>query len=735
MSIGRKLITLLLFIGLLPTIVVGTVAYITISHELNTKTDDQLASISIKQEQKINGLLQKKQEDVTRLVNKYDFQVALGQYLASNTDANRQAMVDILQDKKIEVTDIQAISVANLENTIIASTVTGTTGQKLTVTLPNDQSTVTTVREDPRDGMDKLYITTSVSVNKKQSASLSTVFRIDDIIAAVQDYTGLGNTGETVIAEKDINGKAVSLFPLRFNTDAALNTPLDSLQLFSHTDSTYRAVKDYRKHDVIVSARSVGFADWVIATKQDSAEALAPIMQLRNSLIGIVIVSSLIIIFIALGFARFFTAPIIRIGALAKRIGQGDFSARIDLRRNDEIGALGTSVNTMGASLNDFVTHIETQRHRLEVILNSTEESIVAADKNNVIIIANKATATLTGLDLSDIVGKNISDIFHWKRDTDEVSIDYHGAGTNSYIDLQYVSHDGLTHYVNISVTNVDAQAEQDAQSIITIHDETKSRDLENMKIDFVSMAAHELRTPLAAIRGYLELVSFKEKTTVTPDVAKYISQAIKSTSELGSLINNLLDVTRIERGTLTLNMDQVDLAASIAQAVNDARFSAQDKHITLNYSGPQSGNMVFADNIAIHEVINNLVTNAIKYTHPNGQVTVELLTQGSSYTVRVKDSGIGIPQQAIPNLFTKFYRVHGGLNSGNSGTGLGLFIAKSIIERHAGTIAVESQEGVGSTFTFTLPKLDATQSSPVKQQTEGPTRRSRGWTTQNIAR
>lgn len=736
MSISRKLIALLLLISLVPTLAVGSVAYVTISNELTQKTTDQLNSLSIKQEQKINGLLQKKQEEVTKLVNKYDFQIALGQYLADASAQNQEAITTILQDKKIEVSDTQAIAVANLENTVIASTVNGTVGQKLSVTLPAGQSTITTVKEDPRDGIDKLYITTAATVNKKDSAILSVIFRIDDIMAAVQDYTGLGNTGETVVVEKDLNGHAISLFPLRFNTDAALSTQLDSLQLFSHTDSTYNSVKDYRNHAVIVSARSIGFADWVIATKMDHAEALAPIIQLRNALASIVLISSAIIILIAIGFGRFFTAPILLIGRVAKRIGQGDFSSRSTVHRNDEIGTLSESVNTMGANLGSYVSNIQDQRHRLEVILNSTEESIIALDAKGVITIANQATSTLTGLPLESIINTPIDTIFHWKRDDEPLTIKYDTEGTNAYTDLTFITPANGTHYVHISVTHSN-QNQAEAQTIITIYDETRSRDLENMKIDFVSMAAHELRTPLAAIRGYLELISYKEKANVTPEIEKYLTQAIKSTSELGSLINNLLDVTRIERGTLTLNMDHMDLATNISQAVNDATFSAQDKHITLTYKGPAEGCPVYADHIAIHEVVNNLVTNAIKYTHPNGQVVIELTTQPQSYVVRIKDSGIGIPKQAIPNLFTKFYRVHGGLNSGNSGTGLGLFIARSIIERHKGTITVESQEGVGSTFTFTLPKTEATQGDAVQnaQPDTAPTRRSRGWTTQNIAR
>jgi len=743
MNIKAKLIALLLLIGLVPTLAVGTVSYITISRELNDNTANQLASTAIKQEQKVNALLQAKQEEVSKLANQYDFQLALGQYLNTGSDADRANLVKILQSKKVNVPEIQALSLADLKDKIFASTLDGVIGQKITDTGTTKGVTDTsvTVREDARDGINKLYITTQVSVNKKESALLSAIFRIDDIVAAAQDYTGLGTTGETVLIEKNSDGNATSLLPLRFDTDAALKANLNSLQALDHINgSAYTADADYRKHKVIVVARSIGFADWVLATKIDSDEALAPTMQLQNALIGIALFSSLVICIVAIYFARFFTEPILRIARASKLIGQGDFSARIDLRRSDEIGALGDSINAMGLSLKQFVQHIEAQRNRLQVILDSTEEGIVAVDAFGIIRTANRATTMLTGLTNDHLVGRPVRDVFKWTRDLSLFDIDYEKPGTTNYDDLQYVDPTGVTHYIKLSVTRVGSeQTNKGVQTIITVYDETKSRDLENMKIDFVSMAAHELRTPLAAIRGYLELISYKEKQiTIAPEVQKYLFQAIKSTAELGSLINNLLDVTRIERGTLTLNMARVDLAANISQSVEDAQFTARDKQIALTFAGPKEGCMVFADDIAIHEVINNLLSNAIKYTAKGGKVNVALTTDSQSYRIAVKDSGMGIPKSAVGNLFTKFYRVHGGLNSGSTGTGLGLFIAKSIIERHNGTISVESQEGVGSTFTFTLPKLNGenAQALPIDLTSEAEnTRRKRGWITKNITR
>ena len=738
MSIRKKLTILMLVIGLLPTLVVSAIAYITISNSLTRKTADQLVSAAIKQEQRVNSLLQKRQEESIELSNKFDLQRVLGSYLASGGKQGKDQLNAILADKKLNTPDIQTIYLSDTRGTIIASTNRGAEGTQLApqdLTMPDGQETSTTVREDQRDGINKLYITTKISVNKNESGILSVIFRIDDIVAAIQDYTGLGVTGETVVAEKTKEGEALSLFPLRFNTDAALRVNLNSLQLFSSFNDGYKDATDYRGNSVMLAARSVGFADWVIATKIDTAEALSQIDQLRNTLLLVVVASSAAIILIALYFTRFFTEPILHLAHIARQIGKGQFNARTTLQRNDEIGMLASSINTMGTSLDAFVTSIQSQRNRLEVILNSAKEGILAIDKQGFIILANQSASEFAHVAAYQIVGRNINDVFTWLREGQDFTIDYNHESAATYEDIQYTNPAGFTYHVKIIVAPVRGEQEQKAaQTIVTIHDETKGRELEAMKVDFVSMAAHELRTPLAAIRGYLELITFKGGK-YPEETANYLEQALKSSSELGGLINNLLDVTRIERGTLTVNLEPLDLAAHIKQAVQNAVFTAEEKHIALTYEGPSEGCTVVADQIALHEVVNNLITNAIKYTNQGGKVMVTLAKDGENYRVSISDTGIGIPAQAQTNLFTKFYRVHGGLNSGSTGTGLGLFISKSLVERQGGAIGVESQEGRGSTFTFTLPIATDSDLQADPQANIITTRRHRGWTTKNIAR
>jgi len=731
MNIRPKFIILFLAIGLVPVIVVSAVAYSAMSAALRNSTVERLTSTAIKQEQRITNLLQGKQEEVVKLANQYDLQLTLREYAKLSNKANRDALVAILQAKKTETSTIEALVLTDTAGRLIASSA-GTQSEAQVMHL-NDGIAV---RRDSEDGFAKLYITTAVTISRQRTATITATFRTDDFTAVVQDNTGLGDTGETVVASAD----GTSLFPLRSDTDAAVKTNIGSLDMFNDQDSTYRQATDYRQKQVIVVSHKLETADWAVATKIDTDEAYASIVLLRNGLAAIVGAVMVVIVIVTLFFTRLLTRPIIQLGEVSKRIGRGDFTASLPITRHDEIGALATSINTMGRNLNELVGSIESQRQRLQVVLDSTIEGIFAIDDHGKIIIANSAATQLIQMKPEVLVGRSMHDLFSWRQNQRSFIVDYKVDEVKVYRNLQYTDKKGAERYVKLIVAPVSDQVKSGStHAIVTIHDETSSHELENMKTDFVSMAAHELRTPLTAVRGYLEVALYKNEHDDSENVIPFVRQALKNVDVLGGLINNLLDVTRIEKGTLLLTMEKLDLAKEVMQAVESLRFTANDQKLTLKYTGPEQGCFVVADQLALHEVTINLLSNAIKYTQEQGSVTVSLVRTSDAYEVSVKDTGIGIPESALSHLFRKFYRVHGGLATSSSGTGLGLYIAKSILKRHNGTIRVESKEGVGSTFTFSLPVFTDQRLAEMRPKTEDETgvniRRKRGWVTKNITR
>lgn len=731
MRIRPKLVIILLLIALVPAAGVSLVASAAMFQEAQDATSTQLESAAVRQEQRVNVLLREKLEEVSKFTNQLNLRSALANFLEVQDEATRRQLTTIMLDKRIEVPDVQQIYLTRPNGEVFAATIEDLVGE-----TRNETSGAMVVRHDETDDVNKLYISLRITLDRQDVATATMVFRMDDLTAVMQDYTGLGETGETIIAARD-DPSQTSLFPLRGATGAALTQDLRPLDMASHIGQVYES-QGYDGVPVVATVRQVSVANWLLAVTIDQSEAYASPNQLHFTLMVVMAVTLVVIIGIALWLTRSITRPILKIVRTSQAIGGGDLTAKSDVVRRDEIGILSNSINRMGASLRSYVERIRSQRSRLETILNTATESILAIDKNGTVVMANKSAAELSEREVGQIVDRSINETFKWQRGGHSAAVDYAPPETRTYTDLEYASPSGEMHYLKVIVSPVHAAPSQLVQAIVTIHDETKSRELENMKIDFVSMAAHELRTPLAALRGYLELAVYKTKETANAELDPLVNKALKSTADLNGLISNLLDVSRIERGALALDMQKNDLNDIVQKAVEDAQVLANDKKIELTYEKVDQACLVNGDEMALREVVTNLLSNAIKYTNEGGRVTVRLQKNENTFNVSVEDTGIGIPKRALPHLFTKFYRVHGGLDSGSTGTGLGLFITKSILERHDGSITVDSTEGKGSTFTFTLPAYqERAGEQPAEKEKELPkeTRRHHGWFTKNINR
>ena len=224
------------------------------------------------------------------------------------------------------------------------------------------------------------------------------------------------------------------------------------------------------------------------------------------------------------------------------------------------------------------------------------------------------------------------------------------------------------------------------------------------MKFDFVSMASHELKTPLTSIVGYLSVFVNENKDKLPKEEWELVNRSLIAAQQLFTLVQNLLNVNKIEREQITITPQSLDFLPILSKCVEDLKNQATLKNISLILNKPNNLPQVLADPIRVSEVVTNLVANAINYTNPGGKVDISVAISPSEVTTSVSDTGVGIPKEAMPHLFTKFFRVSNTMQQASKGTGLGLYIAKSIIEKHNGKIWVESVEGKGSIFYFTLP-------------------------------
>jgi two-component system phosphate regulon sensor histidine kinase PhoR len=264
---------------------------------------------------------------------------------------------------------------------------------------------------------------------------------------------------------------------------------------------------------------------------------------------------------------------------------------------------------------------------------------------------------------------------------------------------------DGQPKTFNCIVSCVHDDKEQPCGAVAVLHDITREKQIQQMKNDFVSHVSHELKTPLASIMAYSEMLSDGEANDEQTR-KEFYSVIQNQAKRLNRLIEDILNVSRIESGLIKVNKEPVSLTMLIEEQLQMIKSYAEEKNIEIISQKPIVFDQVYADKDMISQVIVNLLSNAVKYTKPGGSVSIytEVDEIAGMAKVSITDTGVGIPQNELPHLFEKFYRVEANKNVAK-GTGLGLNLVKQIIEKvHNGRVFVKSKVGEGSTFSFELP-------------------------------
>jgi two-component system phosphate regulon sensor histidine kinase PhoR len=370
---------------------------------------------------------------------------------------------------------------------------------------------------------------------------------------------------------------------------------------------------------------------------------------------------------------------------------------------------------------------VTSERNKLTTVVESINDGVLALDWEGRVTMINSAALAISGMRREEVVDKRFDEVMTVFEDKKKIlAKDLLPSGkprkeniVTQKKNLQIVTAPDKRLFANLTSSAVKSSRESGLGAIVVIHDLTKEKELEEMKIDFVSMAAHELRSPVTSIRGYLSVFLEENEKKLEPEQKMFLDRINFSTEQLASLIDNLLNVTRIERGVLTLNVKAEDWVENVGQVVEEMASRAKEKKLGLKFIKPKGlVPKVLADQLRINEVLTNLIGNSINYTAPGGKITIWLESDRQKIVTHIKDTGQGIPKGALPHLFKKFYRVSGEIEQGSKGTGLGLYISKVIVEMHRGKIWVESEVGKGSTFSFSLPvKQNGKEESPTRRR------------------
>lgn len=360
-------------------------------------------------------------------------------------------------------------------------------------------------------------------------------------------------------------------------------------------------------------------------------------------------------------------------------------------------------------------TALQMERNRLRTIIENSADGIMILDAECRVEVVNKALSRMTGWSPEEAKGKPGNAVLHLENATgpDPCQLLAKGERLQEPItregDIVRPGHPRLT--VLATYTPLLDEEGELQYIIVNVNDITRFREAEEMKSTFISVISHELKTPVALIKGYAATLRREDVEWDEETIREGLAIIEEEADRLTTLIDNLLDASRIQAGGLKLQFEEVHLPELIQDLAE--RFQAQTKAHTLVVDVPEDLPPVWADPERVRQILSNLVSNAIKYSPHGGTIRIGAWHEEDHVTVYVADQGIGIPEEEVPHIFDRFYRVDSSLRRRTQGAGLGLYLAKALVEAHGGRIWVHSKPGKGATFFFTLPIATGEASQP----------------------
>ncbi|GIO95559.1 PAS domain-containing sensor histidine kinase [Paenibacillus lautus] len=411
--------------------------------------------------------------------------------------------------------------------------------------------------------------------------------------------------------------------------------------------------------------------------------------------------------------AKGLTSPLEKITRVARRISRLEYDARVKIHRKDEIGQLAQAINGMADSLQTQLRTIRDNEDLLQSVLNNMTGGIVMVNGAGQIILVNRAAERMLGINAEVITGKSYREL---KQHYELTKLMEEGLESKEGFHEERNIYYPVESIIRLDGVAMMQEEEQESYRgmLFLLQDVSDIRRLERMRSEFVANVSHELKTPLAAVKGFAETLLgggvTDEKTS------RSFLQIIYDESErLNRLIGDILELSKIESKRIQMDYSPIHLSAFFDTISEMMRTVAEKKRISLELDIPEELFME-GDEDKLRQIFMNLLSNSISYTQEGGRVKLTAREKHSNGNAEdiveflVKDSGIGIPKKDLPRIFERFYRVDKARSRGSGGTGLGLSIVKHLVDLHHGTIKVESELGIGSSFIIELPILQETQ-------------------------
>jgi signal transduction histidine kinase/CheY-like chemotaxis protein/HAMP domain-containing protein len=614
------------------------------------------------------------------------------------------------------------------------------------------------------------------------------VSRVDlskSLFPLVQDTTGLGETGETLIVNKDI----IALNELRWHEDAPLKLQIKAQPAFMAAEghTGINETTDYREEKVLAAYTYIPKTGWGFVAKQDFREIHAPIKRMLNNFIILLLITAVIIYFTSRILANSFTKPLISMVKVSNKIKSGDFSARNEIYNDDEIGYLAGSFNKM-VDFNESKIKIEQGRASITDIIISLQslkyfnQSIVyklmeITDSNmGAFYLLNEEESkfeymTSVGIDATlvkffdaqyregefgkAITSKKISHLKNIPSDTvfkfktiignvipkeivtipivveNQVVAIISLASLSTYkpeileildssfsainIGFSNLLANDKTYRLNKEIKEKNEELQSQTEELQSQADELQEQNIEldmqkkeveeanRLKSEFLSNMSHELRTPLNSIMALSRTLIMQAKDKISSEENKYLEIIERNGKNLLTLINDILDLSKIEAGKLEIDLQTFSINSIIKNIKENLSSIAKEKGTKINLELADNLPKIESDPEKVYQILQNLIGNAVKFTS-KGSVSISADVDGRQIVIKVIDTGIGVSQEELPYIFEEFRQADGSTSRQFEGTGLGLAIVHKLINKLGGKIEVQSELGKGSIFTIYLP-------------------------------
>ena len=393
--------------------------------------------------------------------------------------------------------------------------------------------------------------------------------------------------------------------------------------------------------------------------------------------------------------------------ASANAFAEGDLMRRCGIDGKDEIAEVGRAFDLMAQTIAEERVHLSESERRQRVILDNVVDGIITMDARGTVMAFNPAAERIFGYQADEVIGQNVKCLMPepYQAEHDGYLENYHATGERKIIgigrEVEGLRADGQK--VPLELWVVEVEQDNERLYIGMLRDISDRLQVDRMKKEFVSTVSHELRTPLTSIKGSLGLVSGGALGEIPAEVHSMIDVAINNSDRLMLLINDLLDIEKIESGKMDFYIEPINVMAFIHDVLSANQGYADEQKVLFKVTHEEPGAMMLGDSARLMQVMANLISNAAKYSPKSDYVEISVYRKNGRIEISVRDHGPGIPEEFHERMFEKFAQADSSDTRRVGGTGLGLSITRAIVERHDGRIDYESMAGEGTRFFFEL--------------------------------